>query len=109
MNTMTFDFDELPLVLAPGVEAAFVNGRAEIEYSSDGLWEITEVSLEGYRKLSFEERADGVKPWVYIPASAHLEHLIIGRLDNEWQHKVQEAVSEQIAEDRACAADAHFI
>ena len=103
MNTFDFKFEELPLVLAPGIEAALINGKAEIEYSRDGHWQINSISVEGYRQITQAERAASVKPWVYIPASATLEAIIVGRLNKEWRSKIVDAVREQIADDREAA------
>lgn len=105
MNILSFEFEELPLVIAPGIEAALVNGLAEVEYTRDGEWQIKSISVEGHQRITQAERDAGKSPWVYIPASVALEHVIVGRLDNEWRDKVQSAVGEQIAEDRQCAAD----
>ncbi len=100
MNSFTYEFDELPLVIADGIEAAFINGTAEIEYSRVGDWWISSVSVEG-----FGARVDGKRIWPQVPAPAPLVTIICHRLENEWFGKVQDAVRNQIEEDRVCAAD----
>lgn len=105
MPTFNYEFEELPLVVAPGVEAALINGQAEIEYGYDGNWQILNVMVEGHRQLTQEERAAGVKPWVYIPAHTAIDALVVGRLGHEWRSKVNEAVTEQIEGDRESRAD----
>lgn len=102
MTTFNYEFEELPLVIddETGIEAAFINGQAEIEYSRDGEWQITGISVEG-----FGERIDGKRQWPQVPAPVTLMTIIAGRLENEWCGKVTDAVMEQISEDRQCAAD----
>lgn len=104
-RSFPWEFSELPLVVMPGIEAAVINGMAEVEYTHGGDWQIKSVCVEGFRNLTMAERAKGIKPWVYIPASAALEHVILGRLDNEWRSKVSDAVAAQIEIDREAAAD----
>lgn len=105
MATFNYEFEELPLVVAPGIEAALINGCAEIEYTCSADWQIKSVAVEGYRHISQAERDAGQKPWVYIPASSALEFIILGRLNNEWAGKVRDAVSDQIEADHESAAD----
>jgi hypothetical protein len=101
MQTFSYEFEELPLVIdETGIEAAFINGQAEVEYSRDGEWQITGVSVEG-----FGERVDGKRQWPQVPAPAVLKQIIADRLNDEWRGKVGSAVSDQIAEDRECAAE----
>lgn len=105
MNQFVFSFEELPLVIAPGIEAALINGQAEIEYDRGGDWQVKHISVEGHRALTLDERAAGEKPWVYIPASAAIEFIILGRLNEEWFDNIQSCVSIHVEEDRQCAAD----
>lgn len=105
MKTFLYEYAELPLVIAPGIEAALINGRAEIEYSRDGSWSIKTIEVEGYRKLTIAEREAGVKPWVYLPASEAIVGIISNRLERQWGDRVQDAVNNAIAEDREAAAD----
>ena len=104
-NILSFEFEELPLEIAPGIEAALINGLADIEYTRDGEWWITSVSVEGHQKLTLAERAAGKKPWVYIPASTKLEDMICHRLENEWFDKVQDAIREHLADEYDNRAD----
>lgn len=100
MATLNYTFDELPLVIANGIEAGFVNGQAEVTYVSSDEWTIGSISLEG-----FGERVNGVRQWPQIAAPIPIAGVIRSRLYNEWSSKVQNAVNEAIEEDRACAAD----
>lgn len=105
MATFQYTFEELPLVIAPGIDAALINGRAEIEYSRDGSWTISSIEVEGYRKLTLAQRTAGEKSWVYLPASEAIVGIISGRLEREWSEKIDDAVAEQIDADSEAAAD----
>ena len=104
-NVLSWDFEELPLVIHNGIEAGLINGMAEIRYSRDGEWEIESVCVEGYVNITSEERKAGKRPWVYVPAPAELEVLITDRLEGEWRGKVSTAVYETLAGNRADAAE----
>lgn len=108
MSTFTFEFEELPLVIANGIEAALINGCAEIKYDRSGHWDVDSVSVEGYQPLTPEERAAGKRPWVYIAAPADLSVTIAYRLEQEWFDKVQDAVNDEIASDREEAAERRY-
>ena len=99
-NTFFYEFDELPLVIHNGVEAAFINGAAEIRYDRSGTWHTETISVEG-----FGERVNGKRVWPKVPAPAELAGIIVRRLEKEWEGKVQDAVNEQIVEDHEYAAD----
>ena len=104
-NYFTFEFDELPLVIAKdGTPAALINGCADIRYNSDCEWHIENISVEGYQTLTPEQRSAGKKPWIYVPAG-DLEFIIGARLEGEWHDRVCEAVREQLASDREDAAE----
>ncbi len=90
MNTMIFPLEELPLVIVNGEPGAHINGQSEIAYARNGDWWIESVSV-GDR--------------VQLPAPIELVTIICQRLEGEWFDRVQNAVNEQIEEDRASAAD----
>jgi hypothetical protein len=105
-NILSYEFSELPLVIANGIEAALINGCAEIEYSRDGDWRIDSICVEGYQRLTTEERAAGKRPWIYVKAPDELATLISQRLEGDWHRKVCDAVYEQLASDREDAKEA---
>ena len=106
-NILSFEFEELALVTYGAINAALINGMAEIKYDRSGHWEIDSVSVEGHQSLTQEERAAGKKPWVYVGAPVHLENLICDRLvDTDWIGKIDNAVREKLDSDREDAADA---
>jgi hypothetical protein len=119
INTFTFNFDDLPLVIENGFEACEVSGSAEIEYSLDGEWAVESIYFEdGRKRIKYSTddylaaAATGKFPPTYERKSVVLDrgtpiHSIIhDRLENEWSDQVQEAVREQLASDREDAADA---
>lgn len=104
-NILSFEFEELPLVIIGGIEAGLINGCAEILYDRQGCWQVDSVSVEGHQSLTQQERAAGKRPWVYIGAPDALVSLIETRLCGEWSGKVQDAINEQLASDREDAAE----
>ena len=105
-NILSFEFEELPLVIANGIPAALINGCAEIKYDRDGFVGVDSVSVEGYQPLTPEERAAGKRPWVYVKAPFDLEMLIALRLEGEWSGRVQDAIANALIADREDAAEA---
>lgn len=104
-NILSFEFEELPLVITNGIEAGLINGCAEVKYDRGGHWEIDSISVEGHQKLTPDERTAGKRPWVYVAAPSDLEYMIQYRLEQHWFDKVQDAVNEQLASDREDAAE----
>jgi hypothetical protein len=104
-NIFSYEFEELPLVIHNGIEAAEINGCAEIRYNRDAEWHIESIAVEGRQPLTLEQRAAGKKPWIYVKAPAELEHLVGERLEGEWYDKVCDAVREQLEFDREAALE----
>lgn len=50
MQTLDYEFEELPLFTDLGFQFAPVNGVAEISYSDDGEWSVTDIRLEGAKQ-----------------------------------------------------------
>lgn len=99
MAVFNFCFDELPLAIINGIEAALINGEAEIEYEADGYWTITDVVIDGYRAATPEELKQGSRPFVSAKAplpAGPLYNTICDRLEGEWRERVQDAVREQL-------------
>jgi len=101
INSFTFSFDEVPLAIADGVSAGFVNGTAEIEYSADGEFDIINITLEGEGRTG----ANGKRYYPQVDAPPVIAAIIDTRLHKEWLCFVQDAVREQIASDREDAAE----
>jgi hypothetical protein len=116
-RTTTFTFDELPLQILNGFECGLVAGSAEISYNRDMEWGIESISLDGNKSIrwTLEEYADRFKNGLPCPSYEHksvaldegtpLYLMIYDRLENEWRGKVQDAVADQLVEDRAEAAE----
>jgi len=108
MATFIYQFSELPLIIANGVEGALTNGQAEIEFDRDGTWEVNHIWVDGYRNASKEEIAKGSRPFVsdlaLLPAGNELDFLISQRLVGEWHGRVQDAVREQLEVEHEAAA-----
>jgi hypothetical protein len=102
---MSFEFEELPLVISGGIPAAMINGLAEIRYNRDRQWSIESISVEGYIPLTPSERAAKKCPWTYVKAPAELAFMIGERLEGEWYVKVCDAIQEQLESDREDAAE----
>lgn len=92
-TTFIYRFDELPLAVVNGIEAAYVSGQAEIELLSGGYFVVGDVSLEG-----FGERMNGVRQWPMVPAPVLLAGIIRDRLYGEWRSRVLTAGSEHLEE-----------
>ena len=61
INTFTYTFDEIPLVIVDGTEAGLVSGEAEIEYSRDGEWLIAGITLQGSAPATPMASQDGTQ------------------------------------------------
>src|SRR6187399_9588 len=100
MSTFNFAFDELPLVIVNGIEAGFINGEAELEYTRNGEWTVVSITLDGQSIM-----VNGKRTWPQISAPDAIAAVIDNRLNKEWRDKVQEAVREQLAADREDALE----
>ena len=105
MATFTYEFEELPLVIANGIPAGQINGCAELTFDRNGAWEVQSVCVEGYQTLTQAERSAGKKPWIYVAAPAEIAWIVEERLSKEWHFRVQEAVREAIEAEREAAAE----
>jgi len=80
MATLTFDFEELPLIVSGGFEAGLVNGSAEVGYQADGEFFIKAIWLDGFRKRAngcgFTQNAVTVEQgsWLYNAIHEQLEN-----------------------------------
>jgi hypothetical protein len=104
-NTFTYEFEELPLVIANGIPAGLINGAAEIKFDRSGNWEVESVSVEGYQDLTPAERSAGKKPWVYVEAPAEIGWIVEERLSKEWHDQVQSALIDVLEGEREAAAE----
>ena len=117
VNTFTYIFDDLPLVIENGIEACEVSGSAEIEYSLDGEWAVAAIVFDGRRKIkhSLDDYMAAAKAGTFLKSYENkpvaldrgtpIHGIIHDRLENEWHDRVQEAVREQLASDREDALE----
>lgn len=105
MATFTYEFEELPLVIANGIPAGQINGCAELTFDRNGVWQVQSVCVEGYQTLTQAERSAGKKPWVYVAAPDAISAIVEERLSGEWSFRVQEAIREAIEAEREAAAE----
>jgi hypothetical protein len=117
MKTFEYNFDDLPLVIENGFEACEVAGSAEVSYSSDGEWSVESIHFDGNKRnhYTLEQLYEAQKTNAPLPhwtrQSVELDRgtpifsIIHDRLENEWRERVQDAVRQQIEDDRIQAAD----
>jgi len=105
MATLTYEFEELPLVIAIGIPAGQINGCAEITFDRNGAWQVQSVCVEGYQTLTPEQRSAGKKPWIYVAAPDAISAIVEERLSKEWSFRVQDAIREAIDAEREAAAE----
>lgn len=99
-STLTYTFEELPLVLENGLQAALIDGEAEISYSRD-VWDFT---IQSISLNSYDMKSRKWKP-VALDEGNPLYGIIYDRLESFASENVQEAIRDQLAEDRAEAAE----
>jgi hypothetical protein len=113
-RTVTFRFEELPLVVDAGFAAGEVSGTAEISYHHDGEWGVRAITLDGARRLTPAEMATLPRtavPTRFARRAVALDNgdplflRILDRLEHEWADRVRDAVSDQITSDRAARHD----
>ena len=115
---MTYTFEEMPLLQKDGYSAFEISGEATIEYRSATDFEVVEIFSEGYRKTrhSAAELNEAIKagrrlplwetgPRIALDPASPLYKLILSALNGHWSDKVQDAVEDQIREDREHEAD----
>lgn len=101
--TRDFQFEDLPLIIDGGYEAGQVNGTAAISYHRNGDWHIDGLWLDGFKKPG--TLGDYTK-------SVELDHgtpiflTIYGHLENDWRDRIEDFVSQCIAEDRETGREA---
>ena len=120
MSEIEFEFNELPLIIEGGFEAALINGTATIGYHPDGEWSIREIALDGFRPIPKAEQAAlevslavgqlvpqyqrkpvplcrDSHPWLY--------GAIVDRLESEPKRSsIAEAVEQALEHERECVA-----
>ena len=112
-RTLQFRFEELPLVVDDGFEAAEVSGAAEIGYHGDGEWCVRAIALDGARRLPPPTPAamPGPPPPRFARRLVALDDgdplflRILDRLEHALADRVAEAVAGALGEARAARDD----
>lgn len=112
-RTLTFSFDEVPLIVDGAFEDAGVSGEAEIIYWPCGDWSIDSIAIEVARAKTADELiATGntsrrVRKMHVLDAGSPLYLILYDRLENgpRERRNIQDEVRDAIATDRADAAD----
>lgn len=110
-NTMTFKFDELPLIVDGLFKDSGVTGQAEISYHADGEWAVLSIGIEITRfKVGEERDPTGLtRNWIdrvyWLDEGDPIRGIIYHRLEHEWRKRVQREVDDQIAQDFADRAN----
>ncbi len=122
-RSMTFTFDDLPLIIDKGIPAGVVAGSAEIIYTDDVHdFSVGDVYLDGYVPAVYtalqRETAASLGRTLprqilkSVPVDGALESIIRQRLEGEWAGKVEDAIREEIEAkrdyQREAAAEARY-
>ena len=100
MKRMRYNFQELPLiVISPTVTAGDIDGYAELDYFTDGTWNIHSVYIECFRRRRVLD-AEPLPAWPKVEAPDPWNGIIRERLEKEWFDQVTEAVLEEVENDR---------
>ena len=83
MDTLSYQFEELPLLIENGIEAGLVSGTAEINFFDDGEWSVGAIYLDGYK--------DGKSAQVEVDTRSEIRLNIIDSLERGSRKDVIEA------------------
>ena len=95
MLKITYEFEELPLVVEGGFAGGLINGSALISVHSDDEWFIRRVFLDGNRKKldapGFEHKPIEVdyKSWIFLAVCDQLENGV-------FKQYVENAIAEEM-------------
>lgn len=114
-RTLSYRFQDLPLIIDGPFEDSGVDGEAEVAYSTDGSWSIEAIGVQVARFKTTEELQQSglTRSRVYqihwLKKSSPLYAVLLGHLEGEKRRGVAREVEDQIAQDRewaqACIAD----
>ena|SRR3990167_2342636 len=96
--TLTYDFEELPLIIENGFHAGLVSGSAEISFYNDGEWHVRTIYLGGYKKLpsgQYERRKIEIDNSYASIRLAIWSELTNGNFKDSVSDAVQEALAEE--------------
>jgi hypothetical protein len=61
MDTLEYEFDDLPIKVEGGFEAGSLSGKAIVHYYPDGEWFVEEIYLEGSKEIYVSEKIHGLE------------------------------------------------
>jgi len=102
MNTLVYEFSEVPLLIDDGIEAGLMDGKASIAFDEEGEWYVDGITLDAYQSGKGALGKTSMDLNEHEPEHAWLYHVIELRLTNEkdgWFDNISEAVRLQLAED----------
>src|SRR5574337_1117989 len=88
-DTLTFQFEELPLIVADGFVAGLLNGSAEINFCDEGEWSVGAIYLEGYKDGKTAPVEVDTCSEIYLNILDHLER---GRFKSLIEDEIREAL-----------------
>jgi hypothetical protein len=91
---LTYDFDDLPLIVNGNLQAGLVNGSALLNYWPDGDWGISEIYLDGYLA------ATNARQSYQLERGVPLYDMVFNQLLNYRRHTIQDAVHHAIDDER---------
>ena len=102
-HSFAYHFDELPLIVRDGYDAALICGEAEISYSYEDDFSVGDVAVEGWRRRENSILSD--RKAVGLASDEPLAIWIRHRLENECRQWVLDAIDDDIRERREYAAE----
>lgn len=100
---LTFSFDELPLVIRDGFNAAQIAGEAEIAYFAADDFLVGTISLDGFRRC--ENKLGHDRKQIVLANDEPLAIWIKHRLENACRQMVADAIEDDINEREDAEAD----
>lgn len=99
-DTITFQFEELPLLIDLGAHAGLVDGEAEISFETDGEFSIAAISIDGYRdgKPMQVPVCRESHQWLWLQIHDQLEN---GNFKKEIEGQIERALEGERDDDRS--------
>ena len=92
-ETLTYKFEELELVEAPGFRAGLIDGQAEIEYRDETDWVVASISLDGFAEVRPAGYDFRNPPQVPVKNGSAIGKEIIARLYSQtWAARISDAI-----------------
>lgn len=72
-DTISYTFEELPLLIEKDIEAGLVSGAAEINFHDDGEWSVGAIYLDGFRSGKAHQIEVDTRSEIYLNILDSLE------------------------------------